>query len=343
MGGSNTTSSESLVVEARDLWKTYVSKERVGLFKSKVREVQALKGVSLDVYENEIFGLLGPNGAGKTTLIKILTTLLIPDRGYAKVLGFDIVKQSNDVRKRLGVMLMGERALYWKLTGRENLEFFGALYHIPREILSKRIQEIIDFLGIQDFVDRLVETYSSGQRVLLAFAKALVNDAPLLFLDEPTVALDPARSIEIRRKIKQLKGEGKTIFLTTHIMTEAEELCDRVAIIDSGKIVAIGKPEELKRTLRGLSALEVEMSGNNLEYILSQLKALEGVSRAAITYETTERGIIAKLRVLCDSPRDILPIVVDAALQNDLKIWYIKPTEPTLEDVFLYYTGKPLG
>lgn len=344
MLGINNSAVEAsnVVIEARDLWKTYVTKERTGLLRTTIKKVQALKGVSLDIYDNEIFGLLGPNGAGKTTLIKILTTLLIPDKGHAKVLGFDTVKQADEVRKRLGVMLMGERALYWKLTGRENLEFFGALYRVPREILKRRVQEVIDFLDIQEFADRLVETYSSGQRVLLAFAKALINDAPLLFLDEPTVALDPARSIEIRRKIKRLKDEGKTIFLTTHIMMEAEDLCDRIAIIDSGQIVAVGSPGELKRTLRGLSALEVELSGNGLEDVLEKVKAIEGVSRAAIAYESRESGIIARLKILCDSPRDVMPYVVDIVLQNDLKIWYIKPTEPTLEDVFLFYTGRLL-
>ena len=333
---------ENIVIETRNLRKVYTSKERVGLFKSRTKRVEALRGVSLNVYENEIFGLLGPNGAGKTTLIKILTTLLIPDEGWARVLGFDVVRQADEVRKRLGVMLMGERALYWKLTGRENLEFFGSLYKVPGDILRRRIQEIIDFLGIQDFVDRLVETYSSGQKVLLAFAKALVNDAPLIFLDEPTVALDPARSIEIRRKIKQLREEGKTIFLTTHIMNEAEELCDRVAIIDEGKIVAMGTPNELKKTLRGMSALEADLFGNNLNPLVDQIQRMEGVNRVAVSYETTERGTICRLRILCDSPRDVLPYVIELILQNKLRIHYIKPTEPTLEDVFLYYTGKLL-
>jgi len=336
------TGLSNVVIETHDLWKTYISKERKGLFRSKTKRIHALRGVSFSVYENEIFGLLGPNGAGKTTLIKILTTLLIPDRGYARVLGFDVVRHSDEVRKHLGVMLMGERALYWKLTGRENLEFFGALYRVPKHVLRQRIQEIVEFLGIQDFIDRLVETYSSGQKVLLAFAKALINDAPLIFLDEPTVALDPARSIEIRRKIKQLRDEGKTIFLTTHIMNEAEELCDRVAIIDEGKIVAIGTPEELKRTLKGMSALEADLFGNNVEPLLRQIERLEGVSKVAMSYEASEKGTIARLRVLCDSPREILPSVVDLILQNGLRIYYIKPTEPTLEDVFLYYTGKLL-
>ena len=330
------------IIKAENIVKKYETKLPAGLFRRKKKIVHALKGVSLSVNEGEIFGLLGPNGAGKTTLIKILTTLLLPDSGKAYVLGYDVIKQPNEVKKRIGVMLMGERALYWKLTGRENLEFFGALYKVPPAILRDRIEYVIDFLGLQDFVDRLVETYSSGQRVLLAFAKALINDAPLLFLDEPTVALDPRRSVEIRRKIRELREEGKTIFLTTHIMQEAEELCDRVAIIDEGKIVAMGTPDGLKSALRGRSAVEVDLLTENVEAIVGQINAIDGVHRTAWSIVQSERGRAIRIRAICDSPREILPRIVEILLNNGAKIYYIKPEEPTLEDVFLHYTGKLL-
>jgi len=330
------------VIIAEKLEKKYETKVPSGFFRKRRKIVHALKGVSFDVKEGEIFGLLGPNGAGKTTLIKILTTLLIPDAGRATVFGFDVVKHPDEVKKRIGVMLMGERALYWKLTGRENLEFFGSLYRVPSKILKDRINQIVDFLKINEFIDRLVETYSSGQKVLLAFAKALINDAPLIFLDEPTVALDPRRALDIRQKILSLKSEGKTIFLTTHIMQEAEELCDRVAIIDNGKIVAIGTPEELKNTLKGRSAIEVDISSENAEDLANKIANIDGVHKVAWKVVSSERGHITRLRALCDSPRQILPQVVEVILENDAKIYYIKPEEPTLEDVFLYYTGKLL-
>lgn len=331
------------VIKAVDVKKRFVVKERAGLFKKKQKIVQALKGASLEVYENEIFGLLGPNGAGKTTLIKILTTLLLPDEGRAFVMGYDVVKKPDEVKKRIGVMLMGERALYWKLTGRENLEFFGSLYHVPKKVLGDRINEIIEFLGIQEFVDRLVETYSSGQKVLLAFAKALINDAPLIFLDEPTVALDPRRAIEVRRKVLELKQEGKTIFLTTHIMSEAEELCDRIAIINDGRIVAIGTPSDLKRSLKGKSSINVEFYSLRPDDIVAKVGVMEGVYKVA--WESTQRDgkSIIRMRILCDSPKDLLHRVLDVLFNYNSKVYFIKPEEPTLEDVFMHYTGRLLG
>ncbi len=171
------------IVWIRDLHKTYISKERTGVFGGKRRAIQALKGVSLDIYPGEIFGLLGPNGAGKTTLIKCLTTLLLPTSGTIQVNGYDVERDEDRVRASIGCMLMGERGLYWKLTGRENLDFFGSLYHIPPEVRRLRIQAIIELSNLGDIIDRTVETYSSGQKMKLAFAKALINQAPILVLD----------------------------------------------------------------------------------------------------------------------------------------------------------------
>src|SRR3989454_5412224 len=183
-----TRSMESIIrVEA--LSKTFTTKERRKGHKGK-RTVQALKDVNLEVYDGENFGLLGPNGAGKTTLIKCLTTLLLPTSGTAWVNGYNIEAAEDSVRASLGCMLMGDRGLYWKLTGRENLDYFGALYHVPRGPRRKRMDYLIDLLKIEDFADRTVETYSSGQKMLLAFGRALVNDAPILFFDEPTVTMD---------------------------------------------------------------------------------------------------------------------------------------------------------
>jgi len=340
--GFHVSNSNDAVIVAKGIVKKYETKIPAGFLRKKKKTIYALKGVSLNVNESEIFGLLGPNGAGKTTLIKILTTLLLPDAGKAYIFGFDVEKKPNEVKKRIGVMLMGERALYWKLTGKENLEFFGSLYRVPKKELANRIMWIAEFLNIGEFIDRLVETYSSGQKVLLAFAKALVNDAPLLFLDEPTVAMDPARSLEIRKKIKELRSQGKTIFLTTHIMQEAEELCDRVAIIDEGKIVAVGTPTELKSTLKGKSAVEIDIATNNIDKLIQQISGIKGIHKTAWNVVSSEKGHITRIRAICDSPREVLPSVVEVLLGNGAKIYYIKPEEPTLEDVFLHYTGKLL-
>jgi len=222
------------------LSKTYDVRARKGLFKSEKRSVEALKGVSLEVNQGEIFGLLGPNGAGKTTLIKILTTLLLPTSGEAWINGYNVLKDENKVRASVGCMLMGERGLYWKLTGRENLEYFGALYHLDPSARRKRANQIIQLLKLDEIADRMVESYSSGQKMNLAFGKALINDAPLLVLDEPTNTLDLPSASELRSIVRQLNAQGKTVIYTTHIMSEAETLCERVAIIDRGELLAMG-------------------------------------------------------------------------------------------------------
>jgi len=269
---------------------------------------------------------------------------LLPDKGKAKVLGHDVVKESIEVRKKIGVMLMGERSLYWKLTGRENLEYFGSLYRIPTSKLKERISDIVDFIGLNEFIDRLVETYSSGQKMLLAFAKALINDAPLLFLDEPTVTMDPRNAAMIRQKIKELNREyGKTILLTTHLMHEAEQLCDRVAIIDKGRILAIGTPDELKSTLRGKSSIEIDILGNRVEGLIEFIKSLDGVMSVASNYVRINHKEAVRIKVICDSPREILPEIINRVVDDKYNLLYINPKEPTLEDVFLHYTGRLLS
>jgi ABC-2 type transport system ATP-binding protein len=248
------------IVRAENLSKTYKTRQRKGLFKSESHAVEALKRVSLQVQPGEIFGLLGPNGAGKTTLIKILTTLLLPTGGEAWVNGHHILKEDNQVRASVGCMLMGERGLYWKLTGRENLEYFGALYHLSPTERKKRASQIITLLGFDEIADRTVETYSSGQKMKLAFGKALVNDAPLLVLDEPTNTLDLPSASELRAIVRDLNAQGKTVIYTTHIMIEAETLCQRVAIIDHGELLALGSIHELKHSLQRDEVIRVEAS-----------------------------------------------------------------------------------
>src|SRR2546425_2050445 len=211
------------IIKAEGLSKTFISKERKKGQRKRKKEVVALKSVDLEVFDGEVFGLLGPNGAGKTTLIKILTTLLIPTSGTAWVNGYNISKEEDEVRASIGCMLMGDRGLYWKLTGRANLDYFGALYHVPKADRAKRIEELVALLKLGDFIDRTVETYSSGQRMIVAFAKSLVNDAPILFLDEPTVTMDVPTARELRRIAKDLNDRGKTMLYTTHLLHAAEE------------------------------------------------------------------------------------------------------------------------
>lgn len=330
--------NESEAIRIEGLTKLYVSREKKSLLKKgKRREVHALRGIDLEVKKGEIFGLLGPNGAGKTTMIKILTTLLLPTSGNAWVNGYDVVKDDRKVRESIGCMLMGERGLYWKLTGRENLEYFGALYYVPKKQRRERIEYLIELLELRDFIDRTVETYSSGQKMITAFAKALIHDAPLLFLDEPTTAMDVHAARKLRNVVKDLNKQGKTIIYTTHLMHEADELCDRIAIIDKGKIKAIGTPAELKASVRSEDAIRIE--GVIPEASVSAVRELDAVEKVAVE----EKAGRQHLRALTENGRSALPLIIDALLKNGATLEYISPEEPTLEDVFIKLTGRTLN
>jgi len=325
------------IIKAEHLSKTFISKERKKGAKRK-KKVEALKDVSLDVYDGEMFGLLGPNGAGKTTLIKCLTTLLIPTSGNAWVNGHNVLKEEDEVRASIGCMLMGDRGLYWKLTGRENLNYFGALYHVPKVARTKRTQELIDLLELSDFIDRTVETYSSGQKMILAFAKSLINDAPILILDEPTVTMDVPTARNLRALVKDLNRQGKTILYTTHLMHEAEELCQRVGIIDHGEIIALGSPAELKASMKREDVIEIE--GIFPGRVIEDVRGLSGIRAVAVKAESGGRS---KLAIQCENSRVVLPKIIEALVGDGSSIEYVKPQEITLEDVFMAKTGRSLA
>ncbi|MEJ2262273.1 MAG: ABC transporter ATP-binding protein [Anaerolineales bacterium] len=319
------------------LSKTYNVRQRKGLFRSEKSSVEALKGVSLKVERGEIFGLLGPNGAGKTTLIKILTTLLLPTSGDVWVNGYHVRQQDNQVRATVGCMLMGERGLYWKLTARENLVYFGALYHLPPPARRQRAEEIISLLGLEDIADRTVETYSSGQKMKLAFGKALINDAPLLILDEPTNTLDVPSASELRAVVRDLNEKGKTVIYTTHIMNEAETLCDRVAIIDHGQLLALGSVDELKSSLQREKIIRIE--GVIPSRALEAVQRLPDVERA--TRSAKNGGNL--LTLVTKNGHADLPGMIDTLAKSGALIQKITPEEITLEDVFIAKTGRTLA
>ncbi|MGA2790248.1 MAG: ATP-binding cassette domain-containing protein [Candidatus Bathyarchaeia archaeon] len=216
----------------------------------------AVDHIDLSVHKGEIYGFLGPNGAGKTTAIRMLCTLLTPSSGSAKVAGYDIARQGNEVRKKIG--LVSEKLiLYPRLTAFENLMFFGSLYEIDQDSLRKRTHELLDMVQLTPFRDKLVGGYSSGMRQRVNVIRALLHDPEIIFLDEPTTALDPQSTRFVRDLIKELKEMGHTIVLTTHIMEEADELSDRISIIDHGKIIATDTPQELKNKYKSDNLLEV--------------------------------------------------------------------------------------
>ncbi|MCL5994943.1 MAG: ATP-binding cassette domain-containing protein [Chloroflexi bacterium] len=223
--------------------------------------IAAVDGVSLGIRHGEIFGLLGPNGAGKSTTIRMLCTLLEPTSGTACVNGYDVTRQPNQVRQNLGTVLAGERSIYWKLTARENLEYFAALYHIPPNVAKQRIKDLLERMELTARADDLVEKFSTGMKQRVAISKALVANPPILLLDEPTLGLDPQAARNLRELIAQLKQEGHTILLTTHYMEEADQLSDRIGIIDQGKIVALDTPQRLKQRIEQKDVIRLEISG----------------------------------------------------------------------------------
>jgi ABC-2 type transport system ATP-binding protein len=324
-------------VEVNGLSKTFETKEGP-LFRKVPRTVVAVDGISFSVPKGEIFGLLGPNGAGKTTTIKMLCTLVTPTSGDAYVAGFSLAKEQQNVRANLGVMLTGERTLYWKLTGRENLEYFAALYHMDPDYTRKRIEELLALVGLSEREGTLVENYSTGMRIRLSFAKALLNEAPVLLFDEPTASLDPQSSRLIRDIIRELKQAGHAIILTTHNMEEADMLSDRVAIIDHGKIVSLGPPSELKQKVKSNDIIEIEVR-NLSEDIGNALESFSEVTKAAYSTEAGEKGL---LRIHAEKGKEVLPKILEFLVRKQATITKVTFIEPTLEDVFIAQTGRSL-
>jgi len=216
-----------------------------------------LEGVNIKVRKGEVLGLLGPNGAGKSTLIKILCTLILPTEGNAYVNGYDVVKEGQNARESLGFITTDERSFYWRLSGRENLQFFATLHNLPQTIVKAKVEEILDVVHLKNRADEPFLNYSAGMKQRMAIARGLLNDPTVLFMDEPTRSLDPGAAKNLRDFIKEhIVGErGKTVFISTHQLDEAEQLCDRVAILDEGRIKAQGSPTELKESLSEGSTL----------------------------------------------------------------------------------------
>jgi len=329
-------------VETKDLVKTFERGrrtiwQRIRREPDKRDRFRAVDGIDLVVEAGEIFGLLGPNGAGKTTTMKMLATLLIPTSGTIRVLGIDPLERPREVRARLGAMLSGERSLYWKLTGRENLEYFAALYHVPPSETKARIANVLAAVKLADRADDYVERYSTGMRQRLALARALLPNPPLVVLDEPTVGLDPQASRDLRDRVRELKAQGRTVLLTTHYMEEADQLCDRIAIIDHGRIVALDTPAALKRTIRAEEVVHLEIALDGDEGPVIDRLARSGT----VARSERSNGTLA-VTAHCASARDFVPAAFDAARTTGATIRHVEVVPVTLEDVFLALTGRAL-
>jgi ABC-2 type transport system ATP-binding protein len=295
-------------------------------------DLAAVDDISLSVKKGEIFGLLGPNGAGKSTTIRLLCTLSRPTSGFATVAGYDIVKHDNKVREYIG-LVSEKMIMYDELTARENLKLFGKLYNLPKDVLNKRIDELLGFVRMEKWADHKIDTFSTGMKQRINVIRALVNQPEILFLDEPTLGLDPQSTVEIRDLIRRINVEnGTTIILTTHIMVEADILCKRIGIIDHGKIVALDTPANLKKLVSGTekSAFEIEIS-NIKPLMISSLQSLSSV-KSLIQEDPTHLTVRA-------NGNDSFDSIVDNLRKNGAKILMVKNLEPSLEDVFLHLTG----
>lgn len=335
--------ASSFAVEAHKLSRDYVSIKRSRFIGKKTTTlIKALNEVDFEIQEGELFGLLGPNGAGKTTTVKILCTLLEPTDGYALVKGYDVVKNAGQVRKIVNMVAGGERMLYYRLTGRENLRYFAELYDVPKKEVNSRINTLLELVGLDERADDEVEKYSKGMRQRLQVCRGLINDPQVLFLDEPTLGLDVNIAKDIRKFIREkiIKEQGKTVLLTTHYMYEAEEMCDRVGFLSKGKLVAVGSAEELKRKIPSGFSIEVLVTRLSQE-TFEDLKCLEMVKNAIITdYEGEAEGEkVDRLIINVDSDQAV-PEVLNFMASRRCRVVSVNIRGPTLEDLFMYFTGE---
>ena len=314
------------VVEAHDLRRVY--KTHTGTIRRRVKKIEAVRGVSFQIEKGELFGLLGPNGAGKTTTIKMLITLLIPTAGSASVLGFDVVKDPREVRKRIGYVFGGERGVYERLSGYDNLRYFAELYGVPAREQKPRIEELLDPVGLKGREHERAEGYSRGMKQRLHVARGLLHDPEVVFLDEPTIGLDPVGARELRATIGTLTEAGKTILLTTHYMFEADALCDRIAVISQGEIVAEGTPDELKSRVASGAVTEVEVFGIPDETV-ELLRTLEGVM--SVWIEEREQAQVLSVQTRADVQ---LTATILGHL-NGSNVGRVSHREPTLEDAYV--------
>ncbi|MCL2288502.1 MAG: ATP-binding cassette domain-containing protein [Candidatus Bathyarchaeota archaeon] len=306
------------VIEIQNLTKVY-------------NTFKAVDNLNITVDNGEIFGLLGPNGAGKTTTVSMLCTILKPSSGTAKVDGYDIVREPGKVRKSIGIVFQ-DPSVDDRLTGRENLLMHANLYGVPVSVQRERIKNILKLIELEDRADDLLRTYSGGMRRRLEIGRGLIHQPKVLFLDEPTVGLDPHTRDHIWRYIKELKEANDiTVVLTTHYMDEADRLSDRIAIMDHGKIVVLDTPQKLKATLEGDV---VVVKSNNNEALEELLVKLFNFTNQHVEKDTLE--------VTVPNGRNAIPRIVELANQNSIYIESIVLREPNLEDVFLHYTGSSI-
>jgi ABC-2 type transport system ATP-binding protein len=301
----------------------------------KFNDFTAVDHISFEVKTKEIFGLLGPNGAGKTTTIRMLSTLTRPTEGTATIGGYDVVKQDNKVRQLIG-LVSEKMIMYDRLTAKENLRFFGKLYNLPKETINERTDELLELVQLTKFKDAKVGTFSTGMRQRMNVVRALLNRPKVLFLDEPTLGLDPQSTVEVREFIRKINQENETtVILTTHMMNEADILCDRIGIVDHGKIAALDTPTNLKKLVAGDETTVLKLDIANLTpKLLTKIESMNCVKSVS-----QENATHVKVHATGDKAFDT---IIDALRADNAKINSVENVQPTLEDVFLQITGRDM-
>ncbi|WP_026882243.1 ABC transporter ATP-binding protein [Clostridium akagii] len=323
------------MIKVENLAKTYETKVRKGFFKSNKVQLEAVKNICMEIEKGKIIGLLGINGAGKTTTIKMLSTLLLPTSGRITVDGIDAIKNPMTVKKRINMVAGGERMIYWRLTGRENLWYYGQIYGIDDKILSKRIDELLNLVGITDKQDTPVENYSKGMKQRLQIARGLINNPDYIFMDEPTLGLDALIAKELRNHVKKIACEdGKGILLTSHYMAEIEELCDYVYILNKGEIIEKGTPKNLAMLGLKNKTVYLKVEKNSVAY--------EGIYNAC---RLTDKSVVVEHdnkeeQFTITSSLDLKLTLSKFCMNNKVPIIKLYEEEPKLEDAIIRFAKE---
>ena len=330
-------------IQTINLTKTFNSKTHEPgswFFKRKTVAVNAIDNLNLEIKKGELFGLLGPNGAGKTTLVKMLCTLLPPSNGTALINGYDIVKEQMKVKRSLGTLFsVGERGFFWRLNGYRNLEFFAAIYNVPKQKRHRRIMEVLRLVGLENNVFDLYQRYSGGMKRKLSLARTLLPDPPTVLLDEPTTGLDAISAKNIRDFVKKTVQEsGKTILYTTHYIEEAAQICDRIGILKQGRIVALDSPNALKARIKDEELIYLVVE----DITQAQIEAMHALQGVVDIKEEADVDLMPNQKALCVELKSIdqLPPIFDFLFEQKIKLVNFRREEPTLEDAFIELTRK---
>jgi ABC-2 type transport system ATP-binding protein len=330
-------------IQTINLTKTFKSKlqsSNFGFFRQKTVSVNAIDNLSFEIKKGELFGLLGPNGAGKTTLVKMLCTLLPPDNGTALVNGFDIIKEPMNVKRSLGTLFsVGERGFFWRLSGYRNLEFFAAIYNVPRQKRQKRITEVLKLVGLENSAFELFQKYSGGMKRKLSLARTLLPDPPVLLLDEPTAGLDVISSRNIRDFIRtRVEETGKTVLYTTHYIEEAAQICTKIGILKQGKIIACDTPNALRDKIKKEEFIYLVLE----EIAPSQIEKMRSIQGVIEITERTDQDLMPNQKGLCVQLQNVdqLPLIFDFLFEQKIKFVNFRREEPSLEDAFIELTRK---